>query len=349
MDFKHRLPGWLAASFVIFVTAGWTFWGIAELYYEGWGLPFPEPLAYLIPGVACLIFTLLALRWPRLGGWVLIGSGSLFTIWWWNLTARRAGGLTWQIVLGLFPISGLLIVSGVLFLLEGRYRRQLRIDGWMPHANWLRRNLSYLIAIGIPLSIIIGVSAFQLPGILSRYDDGDYGTRLIEGNGITLIWAPSGPGWNWRQEWGGFPSWASLSLYGRSPIGLDDKWKLPTSADDMSATGLCAYLTADGLSLAETSQSIWRMPTVDELVRSLGRDGKNAGCVWSGEEGQLTCAVTPDKDTPLWNPSSPPIYYWAADELNAKDAYYVSYNGWVNTQPKTFGNPRHGYRCVREP
>jgi hypothetical protein len=57
----------------------------------------------------------------------------------------------------------------------------------------------------------------------------------------------------------------------------------------------------------------------------------------------------PDKETPLWNPDAPPIYYWAADVSNEEDAYYVSYNGFVSAQPKTFGNPRHGYRCVREP
>ena len=26
-----------------------------------------------------------------------------------------------------------------------------------------------------------------------------------------------------------------------------------------------------------------------------------------------------------------------------------SYNGAFNSQPKTWGNPRHSYRCVREP
>lgn len=348
-NFKVRLPGLLASGFAILFTSLWTFWGIAELYYEGWGLPFPEPLFYLIPATICILFSLSALRWPRLGGWLLIVGGGLFTIWWWNLTARRAGGLTWPVVLSLFPVSGLLVVSGALFLLEGRYRCRRRDAGWIPHPNWLRRNLSYVLAVGIPFLIVILVSAFQLPPILGRYDDGERGMRLIEGNGITLVWAPLGPGWNWRQEWGGFPSWRALALYGQPPIGLDGKKGVSASGNDMSATGLCVYLMEDGLSLAENPQFIWRMPTVDELVRSLSRDGQNASCTWNGQEGQLSCDLTPDKETPLWNPDAPPIYYWAADELDDEDAYYVSYNGWVNSQPKTFGNPRHGYRCVREP
>ncbi|MBI4757913.1 MAG: hypothetical protein HY783_02760 [Chloroflexi bacterium] len=61
------------------------------------------------------------------------------------------------------------------------------------------------------------------------------------------------------------------------------------------------------------------------------------------------CEILPDKETPLWVPSWSPIYYWSADEYDKRQAYYVSYNGGINHQPKSWGNPRHGYRCVREP
>ena len=37
-------------------------------------------------------------------------------------------------------VSGLLILTGVLFLLEGRYRRQRLLEGWAPPEDWLRRN-----------------------------------------------------------------------------------------------------------------------------------------------------------------------------------------------------------------
>jgi len=40
--FKRRLPGHVATGLVILTTTLWTFWGMAEMYYEGWGLPFPE-------------------------------------------------------------------------------------------------------------------------------------------------------------------------------------------------------------------------------------------------------------------------------------------------------------------
>jgi hypothetical protein len=100
------------------------------------------------------------------------------------------------------------------------------------------------------------------------------------------------------------------------------------------------------------------MPTTDEIVRSLVRHGENAGCAlrqaqdgaWDGESGEADCRTSPDKETPLWAPDQPPIYYWSADEYDEHEAYYVGYNGrGVYSQKKSWGNPRHGYRCVREP
>ena len=118
---------------------------------------------------------------------------------------------------------------------------------------------------------------------------------------------------------------------------------------DMGATGLCAYLTEDGTALSETPLYIWRMPTVDELARSLSLHNENAGCTWSGETGEMDCMLRPDKETPLWAPDQQPVYLWSADAYDEDDAYYVSYTGFVSHQPKTWGNPRHGYRCVKEP
>jgi len=60
------------------------------------------------------------------------------------------------------------------------------------------------------------------------------------------------------------------------------------------------------------------------------------------------------KDTPLWAPDEEPIYYWSADEYDEEKAWYVPYTGGgryggaISYQPKDWGNPRHGYRCVRE-
>ena len=125
---------------------------------------------------------------------------------------------------------------------------------------------------------------------------------------------------------------------------------LYATSEDMEATGLCRYLSEDGLTLMTESQDIWRMPSVDEIVRSLVRHGKNAGCTWDGKSQNASCQILPDKETPLWVAEWSPIYYWAADEYDQYEAYYVAYNGSIiGHQTKSWGNPRHGYRFVREP
>ena len=141
---------------------------------------------------------------------------------------------------------------------------------------------------------------------------------LIEGNGVSLVWAPLGPGWNWKQDFGGYPSWDSLARYGQDPIGMEGKSSVelgPASLNDMQTIGLCSYLNEEGDELLNEVQHIWRMPTADEIIRSMARHGENAGCVWDGEtHEQIACDVLPDKETPLWAPDMEPVYYWAADE-----------------------------------
>ena len=351
MKRTQSLCGWIATGMVTLTATLWTFWGAAEMYYEGWGNPFPEPLAYMIPGTICLVLTLAVLTWPRFGGWLLIMVGGAFTVWWWLMQTQRQGGLSLVAILSMFPVSGLLVLTGVLFLLEGRYRNRRPAEGWTPHPRWWLRNLHYLIGIGVPLLVLLAVSATQLPVVLTRVDDGDRGQQTIEGNGVTLVWAPAGPGWNWRQVGGWNPSWNLIALYGTSPVGLIAKLgeDAHATAADMRTTDLCRYLSADGLKILDEPQDVWRMPTTDEIVRSLVRRGTHAGCTWSGEEGRAACQVQPDKDMPLWASDQSAIYYWTADEYDEDEAWYVSYNGWVRHQPKDWGNPRHGHRCVRNP
>jgi hypothetical protein len=345
---------------VTLTTTFWVFWGTAEMYYEGWGNPFPLPLAYLIPGTACLLFTLLALTWPRVGGWLLIVIGIGFTIWWWILAAGR-GWLNIKWVLITFPFSGMLVLTGILFLLDARNRRRFRAQGEQPDPRWWVRHLRYLVGIGVPVAIFLGVSGYYFPTLIRRVDDGNRGARLIEGNGVTLIWAPEGPGWNWKQPWGGYPSWNSLAFYGVEPVGLKKQSEIGegvfASEDAMRETGLCVYLNEDGTQLMDTPQYIWRMPTVEEIARSMTLHNQNANCIPKKDSadperyltGWMDCALKPDKETPLWAPDREPIYYWAADEYDEQTAYYLSYNGSLHAQNKDWGNPRHGYRCVKEP
>jgi len=118
-EFKRQLPGYIATALVILATSLWTLWGMGEMYHEGWWGPWTVRLRYLVFGVACLVLTLVALTWPRLGGWLTILVGGAFTVWWWGPAALR-GQLTLRRVLSQFPLSGMLVIIGMLFLCEGR-------------------------------------------------------------------------------------------------------------------------------------------------------------------------------------------------------------------------------------
>lgn len=199
--------------------------------------------------------------------------------------------------------------------------------------------------------MVVGVSIYWLPVVLTRVDDGGSDAVLIEGNKVQLIWAPEGPGWSRgmgasREAGYLLPednlSWNEIAFYGVPPVGFGDKPVLEdrdATIDDMNTTGLCCYLSEDGLTLMDEPRYIWRMPTVDEIVRSLVRHGENAGCNWDGESQCADCLVLPDKETPLWAADLSPIYYWAADEYDEHEAYYVAYNGKIiSFQPKSWGN-----------
>jgi hypothetical protein len=206
------------------------------------------------------------------------------------------------------------------------------------------------------------VTAYFVPLLRSRYDSGQRGAQRIDGNGVSLAWAPAGPGWNWRPwgEGGRWLSWDDLAFYAMAPVGVQRQPKNQrlgrhATQAEMAADGLCRYLSVDGTTLLAEPRGIWRMPTADEVVRFLVRQGESARCLWDGTSPAAECIRQPNKDKPLWAPDEAPIYYWTADEYDAQSAWYVPYTGGlryggrIDHQPKDWGNSRHGFRCVREP
>ena len=115
---KYRLPGYIGTGLLILATSLWTFWGVGEMYYEGWWGAWSNRLPYLVPPLVCLVIALLVLTWPRVGGWLIIAVGGVFTAWWFWRTAVTTG-LTVGKTLGMLPASGLLVAVGILFLFEG--------------------------------------------------------------------------------------------------------------------------------------------------------------------------------------------------------------------------------------
>jgi hypothetical protein len=186
-----------------------------------------------------------------------------------------------------------------------------------PRPRWLALGLMA----GLPIATALICSLEPIWRISHRQDDGVIAARRVQGNGVELIWAPAGPGW---------PKQGNAKL------------------DEAEKT--VSRLTDDGLSLADSPQNIWRLPTVDEVVRSLTQDGQNAGGEWNPELGQARYRVTPDKESPLWRVHSPVVSWWTSSRDPERPdgvSYIISYRGEV-LKHRGFGSVDLGFRAVKE-
>jgi hypothetical protein len=293
----RQIAGWLAVSISVAVACFWAFWGSIENFHEGWynpslwqnlGLMFVQ---YLSPMLAVMLLSGIVICWPRIALPLLVTFAIAAALFF-----RHARAATELIVIPL-------VALGVLYHF-----------GRPEPRRWALRCL-------IVLPLITAVVCGAHPGwrAIHRLDDGNYGMRLIEGNGVTLVWAPEGPGWPSRGA-----SW-------------------------QKAKRNCVYLTADGRSLADQPQNAWRLPTVDEAVRSMVFRGRNAGGTWDPVLHQARYRMSPDKDSPLWKVHSQVIYWWTDTEADRGKAYRIAYNGTVFPLAYRGWGDYWTYRCVREP
>lgn len=181
------------------------------------------------------------------------------------------------------------------------------------------RKLAINIVLLFPLLTLIISGAAPVIRVSQRIDDGDYQARLVSGNGVELIWAPAGSGW---PEEGG---------------------------DWYDARNACQHLGEDGLILESSPVDTWRLPTVDEAVRSMALHRQNSGGSWDDEKKEARYDIKPDKESPLWKVYSQVIYWWTATEVDQEHAYIIAYDGGVWSRLKDFGPAYLGYRCVRMP
>jgi hypothetical protein len=288
--------GWIAVGLSTLIMSFWAFWGAAEAFHEGWyhrslwmnlALTFAQ---YLAPSLVLLLPVIVAMRWPR-------AALPLF------LALAIAAALFFRKGAGVVLISAPLAILGALFYF-GR-----------PEPR--RRARQVLLLLPGLIAVCTGI----VPGYraITRWDDGNYSARLVEGNGVRLVWAPEGPGW--RQQ---YASWDE-------------------------AMQACAHLTADGRVLSPAPVWIWRLPTVDEAVRSMVRRGRNAGGTWDKEHGKAEYRVLPDKESPLWRRYSQVIYWWTATQDGPSSAYRIAYNGYVASFGKRGWGNYWAFRCVCTP
>ena len=293
----RRILGWLAVSISVSAACFWAFWGSIENFHEGWYFTslwknlLLMLVQYLSPMLILVAASAIATRFRRTA-LPLFGAAALGAI----ILFRRPPA-------GLFLIAVPLLLLGLLYHFGDPQPRR-----------WA---LAALIA--LPFLTAVGCGAYPGWRAIHRMDDGNYGMRRVEGNGVTLIWAPEGPGWpshyaSWRQ-----------------------------------AKQRCAHLTPEGHGLARQPPNLWRLPPIDEAVRSMVYRGRNAGGVWDPSHQRAQYAVTPDKDSPLWKVHSQVIYWWTDTEVGPDKAYRIAYNGYVFALAKRGWGDYWAYRCVCEP
>jgi hypothetical protein len=295
---KHQVLGWAAVGISTLISCGWAAWGIIENFHEGWYYPALGPnlglmmVQYLSPMLLFIGLTMLGIYKPRISaGFHLLAAG--LAAWFFKTGSAAASTL----------IISPLLVLGLLYWFG-------RLDN---------SKLAARLAVGLPLLTLILCGIPPALRVSQRFNDGILDARLVEGNGVSLIWAPDGPGW---PDKGG--TW-------------------------LEASKICQRLDNDGLILTDKPQDIWRLPTVEEAVLSLTRSGENSGGVWDPDPAEASYQVRPDKESPLWKVHSPVIYWWAASEVDQDRAYIIVYDGKVWPRSKDFGPDYLGFRCVKSP
>lgn len=245
-----------------------------------------------------------------LGPMIIFMGITLISIKW----PRFGGGL--HVVISLFAAwffqiitnPGLLLLIAPLIVLGVLY--------WFGRPQ--PRKIAVALAVGLPFLTLMISGIEPVFRVSQRIDDGNHQARLVHGNGVDLIWASEGPGW-------------------------------PSTGDNWHEAQLaCQHLSEDGLTIEPSLKHFWRLPTVDEVVRSMARHGKNSCGEWNDNEARASYATTPDKESPLWDIYSPVIYWWTATEIDDNTAFMIEYDGQVWPRKKFTTQTYFGFRCVRD-
>lgn len=295
--------GWAAVALSLITCCLWAYWGIVENFHEGWHSPklgenLLGTLLYLAPMLITWAIALYAVLSPIGGGILYIGIGIIFSILFFSLWHPKE----FVDILSWIPVVFILPAIGILFLL-GRPR---------PKKTALR------LVVILPLLTVIAFGVGPAWRVAARIDDGNREARLVEGNGVRLIWAPEGPGWPQKSE-----SWEE-------------------------AVRICRHLSEGGMTIESEPQDIWRLPTVEEAVRSMARHGQNCGGIWDPAAERARYKKKPDKESPLWDTTSRIIYWWTATEKDENNVYMIVYNGRVSVTSKDWKIGSLAFRAVKD-
>ncbi len=293
---KYQKMGWIAVGFSVVITCLWAFWGANETFHEGWyyesfmmnvGLAL---IQYFSPMFIFMGVGIISIYWHRVGGVIHIVA-ALLAAWFFNIFTNTV------IIFIIMPLIGI----GIFYWYGSPPPRKVA-------ARWM---------IGLPLLVALVAGSVPAYRVSQRITDRNLDAQLVVGNEITLMWAPSGPGWP----------------------GEGNNW--------YEAVRVCQLLNQDGKTVASEPQNIWRLPTVDEAVRSMALHGENSRGVWDDKNAKAIYERRPDKEFPLWDIYSQVIYWWTATELDQENAYIIVYDGKVWPRAKQLDMGYLGFRCVK--
>jgi len=298
--------GWTGIIVSTLLAAWWAWWGTLENFHEGWYHSTLKgnlllSIAYLLPSMLVISSALLGIKWPRVGGGIHMILGLFLIVWWlWEQWPPK-----------FTTLIHITILSGICLMFLGA----CYIWG-KPES----RKIAALIVVGFPCLISVVFAVVPLWRVLHRVDDGQRSIRDITENGVSLTWAPLGPG-----------------------------WPRSGNANFKEAERIASHLSEDGMTISDSFMGIWRLPTVAEVVQSLTRDGKNVSGKWNSVKKSAYYDRQPDKETPLWNPTSTIIYWWTSSRCNdGSAAYVICYNGKVKKHRLNRRMGSLGFRAVRD-
>ena len=242
---------------------------------------------------------------------LLFMGATLISIFW----PRLGGGL--HVLLAIFAIWFFQALENpVLFLLIAPL---IGLGALYWYGRARPRRVAASLAIVLPVLTLMVAGFGPIRRVSQRVDDGVLEARLVKGYGVELIWAPEGPGWP------------------------------RTGTNWADAVQICEHLSENGLTVASKPQFIWRLPTIDEAVRSMALHGQNSKGVWDAENAKASYLTNPDKESPLWNLHSQVIYWWTSTEVDRDRAFIIVYDGKVWPRSKQIGPDYLGFRCVKQP
>lgn len=358
--YSWKVPGIAAYIFMLISTLIAAFWGTAEFFHEGWFATYTTFIYYLLPVLTLMCLTIISTFFPRLGGVIIIISGTSFTLW------RLSMLIAWhkEIRPSLFITGLVIILPGFLFFLDGilkkknKYKRSKKFS---IKAFWKQSLVIVLTGL-----IILGLAIPMLINNLNRIPLKNYNETTIKGNNIALTFAGDGPGWFYSNK---HPiiykdkkhtgmSWNEIALFGMYPIGFENK-KFGLSykgtkksiyyatQEDFKKYNMFRYINYEGTELTDEIQDLWRLPTIEEYVKIFSYRGENSKGFFDTTSGKAHYKHKPDKDAPIWAHNMEVIYYWTSTSFNGKNAYDISYSGRVRYISKTTQQDYRGYRAVR--